>query len=111
MRAYDGSGGQGGKAFSQDVNRIEQNQAESDAMMTGDVMNRELQQKRQQLTQLLSMATQLGDAESARLLTSQLQAIQSQMQQSNFYDTMGYNYAGLNQQGNLQSLMAMLGSL
>jgi hypothetical protein len=110
LRAYDGSGGLGGKAFSSDVNRIEQGQAESDAMMTGDVLNRELQNKRQQLTQLLAIATQLGDAESARLLQTQLNAIQTQLSQSNFYDTMGYNYAGLNQQGNLQALMAILGA-
>jgi hypothetical protein len=108
LRAYDGSGGVGGKAFTQDVSRINQGQAESDAMMTGDVMNRELQNKRQHLTQLLAMATQLGDAESARLLQAQLSAIQTQLGQSNFYDNQAFNYSSLNQQGNLQALMAML---
>jgi hypothetical protein len=110
MRAYDGSGGLGGKAFESDVKRIDEGRAESDAMMTGDVLNRELQNKRQQLTQLLAMATQLGDAESARLLQSQLNTIQTQLSQSNFYDSSAFNYAQLNQTGNLQALMAILGA-
>jgi hypothetical protein len=111
LRAYDGSGGLGGKAFESDVRRIQEGQAESDARMTGGVLNQELQNRRQQLTQMLAIATQLGDAESARLLQAQLNAIQTQLSQSNFYDTMGYQYAGLNQQGNLQALMAMLGAV
>lgn len=110
MRAYDGSGGLGGKAFEGDVNRILQQQGEAEAQMTGDVLNRELQNKRQQLTQLLTIATQLGDAESARAIQAQLAAIQTQLQQSNFYDTQAYNYSALNQQGNLASLMAILGA-
>lgn len=108
MRAYDGSGGLGGKAFSQDVNRIEQQQAEGDAQMTGNVLHQELQNKRQQLTQMLALATQLGDAESARLLQAQLNSIQTQLSQSNFYDSQAYNYSALNQQGNLAALMAIL---
>jgi len=111
MRAYDGSGGLGGKAFDSDVNRIEQQRTESDAQMTGGVLNQELQNKRQHLTQLLAMATQLGDAESARLLQAQLNAIQTQLSQSNFYDDSAYRYSALNQSGNLQALMAMLSSI
>lgn len=108
QRAYDGSGGLGGKAFTQDVSRINEHQAETDATMTGNVLHQELQNKRQQLTQLLAMATQLGDAESARLLQGQLNAIQTQLSQSNFYDSQAYNYSALNQQGNLATLMALL---
>ena len=111
MRAYDGSGGVGGKAFESDVSRINQQQAEGDAVMTGDVLNRELQNKRQHLTQLLAMATQLGDAESARLLQAQLSAIQTQLAQGQFYDRQAFDYTSLNQQGNLATLMAMLSAV
>lgn len=108
LRAYDQSGGVGGKAFDTDVERILQQQGESEAQMTGQVLGHELDAKRQQLTQLLTLATQLGDAESARVIQAQLAAIQTQLQQSNFYDTQAFNYAGLNQQGNLQTLLALL---
>ena len=110
LRAYDGSGGLGGKAFDSDVNRIEQQRTESDAQMTGGVLHQELQDRQQRLTQRLALAMQLGDAESARLLQAQLNAIQTQLSQSNFYDDSAYRYSALNQQGNLQALMAMLGA-
>jgi hypothetical protein len=111
LRAYDGSGGVGGKAYTQDRDRILQGQAESDAQMTGDVLNRELQQKRDQVTRMLALATQLGDAESARLLQAQLNSIQTQLSQSNFYDQSAFNYAQLNQQGNQNTLLSLLGAL
>lgn len=110
MRAYDGSGGLGGKAFDSDVSGILQRQGESEARMTGDVLGKELQGKRDQLNRLLTLAMSLGDSESARTIQQQLNAIQTQLQQSNFYDTTAFNYAGLNQAGNQAALMALLGA-
>ncbi len=110
LRAYDGSGGLGGKAFDSDVNRILERQGEADARMTGDVMSQQLQRQEDKLQRLLTLATTLGDAESARTIQAQLQAIQTQLQQSNFYDQTAFNYAGLNQQGNQNALMALLGA-
>jgi hypothetical protein len=111
MRAYDGSGGLGGKAFSGDVARINQQQGEQEAQMAGGVLHDELNAKRDQLTKLLSMAMALGDSESARNIQAQLSGIQTQLQQSNVYDQQAFNYASLNQQGNLQALMALLGAV
>jgi hypothetical protein len=108
MRAYDGSGGLGGKAFDSDVSGILQRQGEAEARMTGDVLGGELQAKRDQVQRLLTLAMQLGDAESARTLQAQLAAIQTQMQQSNFYDDSAFRYAQLNSNNNLQTLLALL---
>lgn len=111
LRAYDGSGGLGGKAFDSDVSGILQRQGEADAMMTGNVLNQQLQRQEDKLQRLLTVAMQLGDVEAARSLQAQLEAIQTQLGQSNFYDTQALSYANLNQQGNLQSLMALLGAV
>jgi hypothetical protein len=110
LRAYDGSGGLGGKAFDADVSGIQQRQGESEAQMTGQVMSQQLQRQEDKLQRLLTLATTLGDAEAARNIQTQLAAIQTQLQQSNFYDTTAFNYAGLNQQGNLGALQSILGA-
>lgn len=111
MRAYDGSGGLGGKAFDADVSGILQRQGEGEAQMTGDVLSQQLQRQEDKLQRLLTLATTLGDAEAARNIQTQLQAIQTQLQQSNFYDSSAFNYAQLNQSGNQAALMALLGAM
>lgn len=108
LRAYDGSGGLGGKAFEGDVNRIDQQRGESEAQMNGQVLGQELNAKRDQLNKLLTLAMSLGDSESARNIQAQLGAIQTQLQQSNFYDTTAFNYAGLNSNNNMQALAMLL---
>jgi hypothetical protein len=108
MRAYDGSGGLGGKAFTGDVERILQRQGEADAQMTGDVLGQQLQMQEAKIQRLLALAMQLGDSESARTLSTQLNAIQTQLSQSNFYDDAAFRYASLNSNNNLQTLLAML---
>ncbi len=109
-RAYDGSGGVGGKAFTTDSRRIAETRAVNEAQLTGEVLNREHTRRAQQLTQLLSLAMQLGDTSAAQAIQQQLNAIQTQLGQSNFYDQMGFNYAGMNQNANLQALLALLNS-
>lgn len=118
MRAYDGSGGLGGKAFETDARGILERQSEAEARGVGDVLGGELQQRRQQLSSLLSMALQSGDAESARTIQRELAQMQNQFnyaglgqQQGQFEDSMAFNYAGMNQSANLQALMAMLGAV
>lgn len=118
-RAYDESGGIGSKAYLTDVDRLQQGQAEAGAQFEGRAVFEEMQQRRSELQRLLAQAMALGDSASARNLQAQLAAIQSQMQNSQFYagldqnqsqflDNMGFNYAGLNSNMNLQALLALL---
>lgn len=107
QRAYEGYGANSDQ-LRMDRERLTQGAAESDAQMTGQVLGQEMQQRRQMLTQLLNSAMASGDAESARAIQSQLAAIQSQLGQSNFYDTMGFNYANMNQNSNQATLQAIL---
>lgn len=103
--------GQGlSQSGAQQTNRlgIEQARGEAEARGIGDVLGAELSQRRDHLSRLLTVAMQLGDAEAARNIQTQLDAIQTQMQQSNFYDTQAFNYAGLNANNNLQTLLALL---
>jgi len=95
LRAYDGSGGVGGKAFTTDARRIQERSAEADAMLTGDVLNREHARRAEQLTRLLSLAMQLGDTGAAQNIQQQLAALQAQLGQGQFYDDMAYRYAAL----------------
>jgi hypothetical protein len=94
-RAYDDSGGVGSKAYMTDVDRLGTQRAEAEAGYAGDKMFEAMQQRQQQLQQLLSQAMQIGDAESARSIQAQLNAIQMQLNQSNFYDDSAYRYAAL----------------
>lgn len=76
---------------------IEQARGEAEAQGVGQVLGSELQQRRQQLSALLAMALQTGDAEAARI-------IQQQMHD----DDLAYQYNALQQQGNLAALMQIL---
>lgn len=120
-RAYDESGGIGSKAFLGDVDRSLQRRGESEAQFEGNVLFQEMNARRSQLQQLLTTALQLGDAESARNIQGQLNAIQTQLQdrqftaglnqnQSQFQDQLGLGYNTLNANMNLQALMGLLGA-
>jgi len=108
LRAYDGSGGVGGKAYATDLERITQQQGEAEAQFRGQVLHSELQQRRQALLQALGMAMNSGDAAAAQAIQNQLGAIQSQMQQGQFQDQQAFNYNQLNANNNLQTLLALL---
>ena len=67
--------------FDTGLRGIEQQRGESEASMTGQVVGRELQSRRDQVQNLLNMAMRSGDAESARILSGQLQSINMQLRQ------------------------------
>jgi hypothetical protein len=67
---------------------IEQARGEADARFTGDLLGGELDARRKALMNLLGMG----------------------FQDEHFLDQMGFNYAGLEQNSNLQALMALLGA-
>lgn len=88
------------------TNAIGQQRGENEVQFTGETLNRELQQKRAQLSDLLHMAMSSGDAESARTLQAQLQELDRQQQnqhfnadlgfrQSSFMDDLGYRLMAL----------------
>lgn len=66
------------------MNAIEQQRGEADMRGTAGVLGHELDAKRQEIQQLIQLAVQSGDAESARTLQAELQTIEGQMQQGRF---------------------------
>lgn len=109
-------------ALESSIEGINQQRGESDTRNTGHLMYQELSRRGQQLTQLLSMAIQSGDAEGARLIQAQLQSIQTQLQntqfnqslnqnQNQFQDNLGLGYNQLNANQNSGSLAALLSLL
>ena len=112
--------GQSG-ALNAKLEGINQQQGEADTQGTGQLLFQELGAKRQQLTNLLSLAVQSGDAESARNIAAQLEAIRAQMQQGQFTDSLnqrgqqfndqlGFNYNSLNanqNSGGLEDILRM----
>lgn len=86
---------------------IQQARGEAEARGAGEVLANEVAQRRQYLTNLLSLALHTGDSESAR----QIQMALAQMQQGQFEDQMAYNYGALNTNSNLQALMSLLEAL
>lgn len=104
--------------FDTGVAGIEEGRGESEAAMTGNLLGRELQARRQQVQQLLQLAMASGDAESARTLSAQLASLNSQMQDQHFGQQLDFNYDALGQQGalgmaglNQQALLALLGAI
>ena len=65
--------------FDTGLSGIEQQRGESEASMTGQVVGRELESRRTQVMNLLNMALRSGDAESARVLSGQLQMLDMQL--------------------------------
>jgi hypothetical protein len=116
-------------AFDTGVLGIEDQRGVGEAAVTGDLLGRETGAKRALLQNLLQMAISSGDAESARNISAQLQALGMEQQESQysrslaqggqqFNDQLGFNYdqlganvglqtAGLNQ----AALLALLGAL
>lgn len=72
------------------TNAIGQQRGENEVMFTGETLNRELGQKRAQLSDLLHMAMASGDAESARTLQAQLQELDRQQQDQHFNADLGF---------------------
>lgn len=105
-------------AFDTGVQGIEQDRAFNETQATGQVLGREMEQRRMYLTQLLQLAVASGDAESARTLQAQLVALNSQMQNSQFNARLGFDYDALGQQGalaeaglNQSAILALLGGV
>lgn len=71
------------------MNAIQQQRGESDATATAGILGSQLAQRQQALQQELSLAVQSGDAESARQLQAQIQAINLQMQDEHFGQSQG----------------------
>jgi len=96
--------------FDTGLSGIEQQRGESEASMTGQVVGRELESRRTQVMNLLNMALRSGDAESARVLSGQLQMLDMQLRKeltlSGQQITRDQNLAGNNLQ--LQALMNQL---
>lgn len=95
-------------AMNTGIQGIEQNRAENDVRATGAALTGELTQRRNQLQNLLALAVQSGDAQSARSIQAQLQLMDMQLRDSQFgrqlqyqYDQLGtdsaFKTAGLNQ--------------
>lgn len=90
------------------LNAVDEHRAEGLSQFTGNVLHQEQQQRRQILQQMLASAMQIGDAESARTIASQLQGMGLGQNQSQFLDQQAFNYASLNQNANQAALMALL---
>lgn len=101
------------------MNAIQQQRGESDASATAGILGSQLAQRQQALQQEMSLAVQSGDAESARQLQAQIQAInlqiqdahfgQSQGQQNNqFLDNLGLSLAQLQTLGNANAFNAFV---
>jgi len=84
--------------FDTAVSGIEQQRGEAAAGVTGRVLSGELQSRRDQLTRLMTLAMQSGDAESARTIQAQLGLIDSQIGREQGLNQLGYNYTALESQ-------------
>ena len=79
------------------LNQIAQSRGEAEAGFVAQVLQNELQAKRGQAQQLLSLAVQSGDAASARALQGQLTALDQQMTQVRFAQDLGFRETALGQ--------------
>jgi hypothetical protein len=95
--------------FDTGVGAIEQQRGETNARQIGGMLQSELGQRRQHLTQLLQTALGLNDTEAARAIQAQLNTLQMQANQSNTYDDMGYRYAALQAMLNGQGASSLAG--
>lgn len=108
LRAYDGSGGLGGKAFEGDVQRILEQQGEAETQAVGTVLGGELSARREELNRLLALAMQAGDSESARSLQAQLALIDQQMTQGRFQADLGFRQSSFLDDLGLRLLMLQM---
>lgn len=72
------------------MNAIEQQRGEGEAHDVAQTMGGELQQRRGMLQNLLNMAVQSGDNESAQTLQAQLHGIDSQLNDQHFQSDLGF---------------------
>lgn len=76
------------------------------AKFQGELTQREYENKRAELDRLLQMAVSSSDSAAARALQAEISKLERDQQNSQFYDTMGYNVN--RDQNNLDYLMAQL---
>lgn len=95
---------------------IEQQRGEAEAQGVGQVLSGEMNQRRQQVQNLLQLALATGDTESARQLQAALAEMQHSefganlnQQNNQFNDQLAFGYTGLNNSNNLATLNAILG--
>lgn len=74
---------------------IEEGRAEKNLQFEGQTLYNEMNNRRQALQSLLSQALQIGDAEAARSIQAQLNAMQMQQNDSHFNDDSAYRYTAL----------------
>lgn len=128
------SGGQGSGAFESGIQGITEQAGENTAGFNADLIGRKIDARRQQLMQALQLADALGARSESQTLQSQLAALDAQMRQNalgvqndlgrgqlglgllnttlnnqQFYDRLGYDYAGLSTQANRDAYLAALG--
>ena len=80
------------------INQIEQGRGESEAGMIGQILNNELQGKRQQVMSLLDLAARSGDTDAARTLQGHLATLDQQMTQQRFGADLGLRNRALDVQ-------------
>lgn len=101
------AGGAGSGAFDTANNAGFEQMGQAETGLQSQLFSRELTNRRQQMSQMLNMAMQSGDAESARALQMQIASMDAQLrklgldqQQSQFNDSYGlqreFGLAGLN---------------
>lgn len=71
------------------INQIEQGRGESEGNAIAQIMHNELSAKRNEVMQLMDLATRSGDGASARALQAQLSTLDSQMRQQQFTQSQG----------------------
>lgn len=104
--ASQGLGSSG--ALTSKLEGIDQQRGEANAQATGQILYQELTSRRTALQNLLQTAIASGDAAAAQNINLQLQAIQSQLQNSQFNDQLGFSYNSLNSGLNSNALLAAL---
>ncbi len=128
-RAAAGGTGQSG-GFNTTVNQIAQKQGESESQFGANLAGQRLLQREQQLTQAIEMARAVGQDDVAMQLENEKLALSQAAEQlqsdlghgqlslgllnalqgnQQFYDSLGFNYAGLQNSMNRDATIAALG--
>jgi hypothetical protein len=82
-----------------------------EAQFAGGLAERNEQGRRDELLKAMAMAFQMGDNESARALQAQLGNANIDLQRNQYQDQLGFNYANLQNQMNVNPLAALIGGL
>lgn len=92
------------------MNAIEQQRGEGESYDIAKTMGGELQQRRTVLQNLLNMAVQSGDNQSAQTLQAQLHAIDSQLNDSHFQSDLGFRQSSFLDDLGMRLLAMQLGA-